>query len=197
MVPVSRTTFPTDGAQPRVSLHTAAAEWTPGLDPRPAASRDLEGITVYLVLMALGAILLAALITLPAAKSGGVGRIVGFVLLALVGTAAAVVVDHSGVLPQRVSTEVKGEHTRQVIIDTLQQETQMQVLEAPGVEELADRGVPSSWVLGGQQGPQEVYCVTVDFPDSAEMRCWSGVTVAKGVTVDDDDVTEHEDDSEH
>lgn len=140
---------------------------------------------MYLALMAFGAIILAALITLPTAKSGGVGRIVVFVLLALVGAAAAVIIDHEGVLPPTAGE--KAEHTREIMIEKFEEQAQAKLSgEAPSTDALANSEVATVWRF---EGGMTLLCSATDFPDSAEMVCWApDGAIAEGVTVDHDEI---------
>ena len=140
---------------------------------------------MYLVLMALAAIILAALITLPTAKSGGVGRIVVFVLLSLVGVAAAVVIDHEGLLPPTAGE--KAEHTRDVMIEKFEEQAQAELAgDAPSTKALADTDLPTVWRF---KGGMTLLCSATDFPDSAELICWApDGAIAEGVTVDHDEI---------
>lgn len=138
---------------------------------------------MYLYLIAFGGILLAGLITLPLSAKAGPGRVIAFLLLSLVAAAAAVVVDHSDLLPEESSA--KAERTIEVMKEALQTEAQVSVVEAPDVSQLEDSQSPSVWRM---EGGLSLLCVPTDFPSSAEMVCWGpDVMVAEGIIVGDDD----------
>lgn len=137
---------------------------------------------MLLVLIAFGFILLAALITLPTAKDAGVGRVVLFAVLSIIGAAGALLIDHSGVLPTVGMDTAKAEKARELMIEDLETQAQVSVLEAPSVEEIARTDVPSVWRL--EQG-LTLLCTATDFPDSAEMACFTpAVLIAEGVETD-------------
>lgn len=137
---------------------------------------------MLLVLIALGFVLLAALVTLPTAKSAGPGRIAAFVVLALVGAVGALLIDHSDLLPGRGLDTVKAEKARDLMIADLEAQAQVKVVKAPSVEAIAEADSPTVWRM--ERG-LSVLCTATDFPESAEMVCFTpAVMVAEGVMTD-------------
>ena len=137
---------------------------------------------MLLVLLALGFMLLAALITLPTSRSGGPGRIAAFAVLSIVGAAGALLLDHSGVLPTLGMDTAKAEKARDLMIADLETQAQVKVVEAPSVEAIADTDAPAIWRL--EEG-LTLLCAASDFPDSAEMACFApAVLIAEGVDTD-------------
>ncbi|WP_110240040.1 hypothetical protein [Nocardioides gilvus] len=137
---------------------------------------------MYLYLIAFGGILLAGLLTLPFSAKAGPGRVLAFLLLSLVAACAAVVIDHSDLLPESSSSQA--ERTIEVMEEALQTEAQVAVIEAPDAEKLQDSQTPSVWRM---EGGLSLLCVPTDFPTSAEMVCWGpDVMVAEGIIVGDD-----------
>ena len=135
---------------------------------------------MLLVLISLGAILVAGLLTLPLAKSAGPGRVAAFAVLAILGVAGALWLTTSDVLPS-LDTE-KAEEAREMMIDDLEKQAGVPVTEAPSIELLDETEGPTVWRLEGVS----VLCVPKDFPDSAEMVCWvPDVMVAEGMKVGD------------
>lgn len=137
---------------------------------------------MYLYLIAFAGILLAALITRPLSPKAGAGRVLAFLLLCLVAAAAAVVVEHSDLVPE--SSAGKEERAIEAMKQALQREAQVAVVEAPDAAKLRDEQTPSVWRM---EGGLSLLCVPRDFPTSAEMVCWGpDVMVAEGVIVGDE-----------
>lgn len=137
---------------------------------------------MLLVLVAFGFVLLAALITLPTSKAAGPGRIAVFAVLSIIGAAGALLLDHSGALPTVGMDTAKAEKARDLMIADLETQAQVKVVDAPSIEALADADAPTVWRL--EQG-LTVLCTATDFPDSAEMTCFTpAVLIAEGVETD-------------
>lgn len=137
---------------------------------------------MLLVLIAFGFVLLAALITLPTAKSAGIGRIALFVVLSIIGAAGALLIDHAGVLPTYGLDTAKAEKARDLMVADLESQAQVKVTEVPDVDAIARTDVPSVWRL--EEG-LTLLCTATDFPDSAEMTCFTpAVLIAEGVMTD-------------
>lgn len=150
---------------------------------------------MLLVLIALGFVLLAYLVTLPTSKSAGPGRIAAFAVLALVGIVGALLIDHSDLLPNRGLDTAKAEKAKELMIADLETQAQVKVVKAPSVEAIADEDSPTVWRL--ERG-LSVLCTATDFPESAEMVCFTpAVMVAEGVMTDAaPDVDDAEDDAD-
>ena len=153
---------------------------------------------MLLVLIALGFVLLAALITLPTAKSAGPGRIAAFAVLSIVGAAGALLIDHSVALPSDDLDTAKAEKARDLMVADLEAQAQVKVVKAPSVEAIADEESPTVWRL--ERGLSGL-CTATDFPESAEMVCFTpAVMVAEGVMTDAapdaDDADDAEDDAD-
>lgn len=150
---------------------------------------------MLLVLIALGFVLLAALITLPTSKTAGAGRVAAFAVLSVIGAAGALLIDHSGALPTLGMDTVKAEKARDLMIADLEAQAQVKVVDAPSFEAIADADAPSVWRL--EEG-LTLLCTAADFPESAEMTCFApAVMIAEGVDTDDAAPVDGESDAAH
>ena len=127
-----------------------------------------EGILVLVALFGLGVIILAALITMPAAKAAGIKSIVLFVVLSLAGAVGAVIVGENYHLPP--SKTEKAEHTQHLINEWLEDQGAT-VKDGPSAKEMLDRK-PALWNLEVQGQPLNLLCTpSPDFPEEAQLSC--------------------------
>lgn len=150
---------------------------------------------MLLVLIALGFVLLAALITLPTSKAAGPGRVAAFAVLSIIGAAGALLIDHSGALPTFGMDTVKAEKARDLMIADLEAQAQVKVVDAPSLDAIAATDAPAVWRL--EQG-LTLLCTATDFPESAEMTCFTpAVMIAEGVETDAASSVDGESDAAH
>lgn len=141
---------------------------------------------MLLSLFGIGAIILAALITLPAAKKSGIGALVFFVVLALVGTVGAVIFSSHYHLPP--SEKQKAEHTQHVITEWLEGQG-AEVKNAPEPKDMLD-GKAGMWNLELQGQELNLLCTPgKGFPEKAKLDCAETMPlISEDLKVDFDDI---------
>lgn len=127
-----------------------------------------------ILILAAAFVLLAGLITMPLAKKAGVGRIIAFLLLCLVGAGAALLLVHEEVVPTLGgdSSEVSSaeeEETLEEMKEALETEIQLPLVQSPDVESLTGDH-PSVWRF---EQDFALLCAPRDFPASKALDCWA------------------------
>lgn len=141
---------------------------------------------MLLSLFGIGAIILAALITLPASKKAGIGAIVFFVVLSLIGAIGAVIFSSHFHLPP--SEKQKAEHTHHVITEWLEGQG-AEVKNSPEPEELLD-GNAAMWNLEVQGQELNLLCTPgKGFPEKATLNCAESMPlISEDLKIDFDDI---------
>lgn len=126
------------------------------------------------LLLALLFVVLAGLVTLPLARSAGVGRIAAFAVLSIVGAAGALLLAHSDLVPDwgGDSSEVAGTDAEvETVADmeaALEKALGLKVVRAPSVEALRSDHA-AVWRF---ERDHLLLCAPQDFPDSSALECF-------------------------
>lgn len=140
---------------------------------------------MLVALFGLGAIVLAALITLPTSKKAGIGSIVLFVVLSLAGALGAVVFAQHYHLPP--SDKDKAAHTHHLISEWLEGQG-AEIQDAPEAKDMLDGGA-DLWRLNIQGQELTLLCTPVDFPETAQLNCAEAQPlINEKIDVDFDDI---------